>query len=85
MRSLSIGECLVELSALPWAGHWQRGIAGDTLNTAWYARMQLPSTVGWQPFWARTGSLMKCSASSKGTGWKARPSGGIPSGCPAST
>ncbi|MGO4852844.1 sugar kinase [Phaeovulum sp. W22_SRMD_FR3] len=43
MRFLSLGECMVELSALPQAGHWQQGIAGDTLNTAWYARMQLPA------------------------------------------
>ena len=49
MRFLSLGECMVELSALPQAGHWQQGIAGDTLNTAWYARMQLPAdwTVGY--------------------------------------
>jgi 2-dehydro-3-deoxygluconokinase len=46
MRFLSIGECMVELSALPAAGQWQQGIAGDTLNTAWYARMQLPAD--WQ-------------------------------------
>ncbi|WP_460274345.1 sugar kinase [Celeribacter sp. ULVN23_4] len=36
-RFLAIGECMLELSA---AGEalWQMGIAGDTLNTAWYAR-----------------------------------------------
>jgi 2-dehydro-3-deoxygluconokinase len=38
---LSIGECLVELYA---AGDdlWHLGIAGDTLNTAFYARAMLP-------------------------------------------
>lgn len=37
MRFVSIGECMLELSA---AGGdlWRMGIAGDTLNTAWYAR-----------------------------------------------
>jgi 2-dehydro-3-deoxygluconokinase len=37
----AIGECMVELSA---AGDdlWRLGIAGDTLNTAWYARARLP-------------------------------------------
>ncbi|MCT4333895.1 sugar kinase [Paracoccus sp. YLB-12] len=43
---LSIGECMVELSQSPQAGLWQLGIAGDTLNTAWYLRRLLPAD--WQ-------------------------------------
>ena len=39
---LSIGECMVELSASQ-GDLWQLGIAGDTLNTAWYARAALPA------------------------------------------
>ncbi|NIZ11731.1 sugar kinase [Pseudooceanicola sp. HF7] len=44
-RFLSIGECMLELSG---AGDdlWRMGIAGDTLNTAWYARACLPDN--WQ-------------------------------------
>lgn len=40
-RFLSIGECMVELSQ---AGDdlLRKGFAGDTLNTAWYARACLP-------------------------------------------
>jgi 2-dehydro-3-deoxygluconokinase len=44
-RFLSIGEAMVELSQTP-AGHWAQGFAGDTLNTAWYARQCLGP--GWQ-------------------------------------
>lgn len=40
-RILSIGECMVELSQSPQQGLWQLGIAGDTLNTAWYLRRLL--------------------------------------------
>jgi 2-dehydro-3-deoxygluconokinase len=36
-RFLSIGECMVELSQAG-AGLLRKGFAGDTLNTAWYAR-----------------------------------------------
>jgi 2-dehydro-3-deoxygluconokinase len=39
---LSIGECLVELYAAT-DDLWHLGIAGDTLNTAFYARAMLPS------------------------------------------
>ena len=41
MRIVSIGECMVELSG---AGDdlWRSGYAGDTFNTAWYARALLP-------------------------------------------
>lgn len=42
---LSIGEAMAELS--PAAdGMWRLGLAGDTLNTAWYTRASLP--VGWR-------------------------------------
>jgi 2-dehydro-3-deoxygluconokinase len=41
-RILSIGECMVELAPTDTAGLWRQGIAGDTLNTAWYARASLP-------------------------------------------
>ena len=34
---LSLGECMIELSQAD-AECWRMGIAGDTLNTAWYAR-----------------------------------------------
>lgn len=41
-RFLAIGECMVELSD---AGHGllRQGFAGDTFNTAWYARHLLPA------------------------------------------
>lgn len=42
---LSMGECMVELSEAE-GGLWKLGVAGDTLNTAWYARRALPE--GWQ-------------------------------------
>jgi 2-dehydro-3-deoxygluconokinase len=41
-RFLSIGECMVELSQAG-AGLLRKGFAGDTLNTAWYARACLPA------------------------------------------
>lgn len=40
---LSIGEAMVELSKIDSHGHWKVGIAGDTLNTAWYLRRLLPT------------------------------------------
>lgn len=40
---LSIGECMVELSGGD-GGLFRMGFAGDTLNTAWYARSTLPET-----------------------------------------
>ncbi len=39
---LSIGECMVEL-ADAGGGLYRRGFAGDTFNTAWYARRLLPA------------------------------------------
>lgn len=41
MRLLAIGECMVELSAVG-DGLWRQGFAGDSFNTAWYARACLP-------------------------------------------
>lgn len=47
MRFLAIGEAMVELSGAPEGeGLWRLGYAGDTLNTAWYARALLPDS--WQ-------------------------------------
>lgn len=40
-RFLSIGECMVELSQAG-DGLLRKGFAGDTLNTAWYARACMP-------------------------------------------
>ena len=40
LRFLSIGECMVELSG-GGEGLFRIGFAGDTLNTAWYARARL--------------------------------------------
>ncbi|MGC9420788.1 MAG: PfkB family carbohydrate kinase, partial [Rhodovulum sp.] len=39
---LAIGECMVEL-APTGGGLYRRGFAGDTFNTAWYARRLLPA------------------------------------------
>ena len=40
-RFLAIGECMVELAQIG-ADTYRRGFAGDTFNTAWYARKLLP-------------------------------------------
>ncbi|SDK76663.1 sugar kinase [Paracoccus chinensis] len=40
---LSIGEAMVELSEAGQSNLWRMGIAGDTLNTAWYLRRLLPA------------------------------------------
>ena len=40
-RILSIGEAMLELSAAGQDDLWRLGIAGDTLNTAWYLRRLL--------------------------------------------
>ncbi|QBY01741.1 sugar kinase [Rhodophyticola sp. CCM32] len=40
-RILSIGECMVELAATG-PGTYSQGYAGDTFNTAWHMRRQLP-------------------------------------------
>ncbi|WP_162894961.1 sugar kinase [Rhizobium terrae] len=41
-KLLSIGECMVELSQAG-EGLLRKGFAGDTFNTAWYARACLPA------------------------------------------
>lgn len=41
-KILSIGEAMVEMSQAGQDGLWKLGIAGDTLNTAWYLRRLLP-------------------------------------------
>lgn len=43
-RILSIGECMVELSQAG-NGLLRKGFAGDTFNTAWYLRANLPDEV----------------------------------------
>ncbi|NHF74551.1 sugar kinase [Paracoccus xiamenensis] len=51
---LSIGEAMVELSTAGQPELWRLGIAGDTLNTAWYLRRQLP--LDWQvAYFSRVG------------------------------
>ena len=41
-RFVSVGECMIEMSGGD-AGNYRLGYAGDTLNTAWYARARLPA------------------------------------------
>ncbi|MEL6765636.1 MAG: sugar kinase [Pseudomonadota bacterium] len=41
-RFLAIGECMVEMAPAP-GGLFRMGYAGDTFNTAWYARRLLPA------------------------------------------
>lgn len=41
-RFVSIGECMIEMSD-GGDGGYRLGYAGDTLNTAWYARAMLPA------------------------------------------
>lgn len=44
-RFLSIGEIMVEMAPAPESrGLYRLGYAGDTFNTAWYARRLLPAT-----------------------------------------
>jgi 2-dehydro-3-deoxygluconokinase len=42
-RFVSVGECMIEMSGGDDA-QYRLGFAGDTLNTAWYARAMLPET-----------------------------------------
>ncbi len=44
-RFVSVGECMIEMSGGE-DGNYRLGYAGDTLNTAWYARASLPDD--WQ-------------------------------------
>lgn len=41
-RFVSVGECMVEMAPTGTAGTFAMGFAGDTFNTAWYARRALP-------------------------------------------
>ncbi len=62
----SIGECMIELSAGD-GDLWRMGFAGDTFNTAWYARKILPAerrvayvtAVGEDPFSKRMVEFMR--------------------------
>lgn len=45
-RLVAIGEAMVEMAPSDTAGAYNMGFAGDTLNTAWYARRVLPAD--WQ-------------------------------------
>ena len=45
-RLVAIGEAMVEMAPSDTAGDYRMGFAGDTLNTAWYARRVLPAD--WQ-------------------------------------
>ena len=51
---LSLGECMIELSQAD-AECWRMGIAGDTLNTAWYARAFLDPSVWRVDYFTRLG------------------------------
>jgi 2-dehydro-3-deoxygluconokinase len=41
-RFVSVGECMIEMAETA-DGLYRMGYAGDTLNTAWYARARLPA------------------------------------------
>ena len=64
-RFVAVGECMVELA--PDGAGWQIGIAGDTFNTAWYARALLPAawsvayltSLGADPFSLRALDIMR--------------------------
>ena len=45
-RLVAIGEAMVEMAPGATPGDYRMGFAGDTLNTAWYARKAMPA--GWQ-------------------------------------
>ncbi len=44
-RFVSIGECMVEMAPQGKSGQYAMAFAGDTLNTAWYARRLSPDWV----------------------------------------
>lgn len=51
---LSVGECMLEMSSL--TGHdFQLNFAGDTFNTAWYARACLPTEAWKVAYFTRIG------------------------------
>ena len=41
-RIVCIGECMVEMAPTGADGTYRMGFAGDTMNTAWYLRRQMP-------------------------------------------
>ena len=43
LRFVSIGECMVEMAPAVNADEYKLGFAGDTFNTAWYAKALSPS------------------------------------------
>lgn len=45
-RFVAIGECMMELSGAGQPDLWRMGVAGDTLNTAWYVRARLGADWG---------------------------------------
>jgi 2-dehydro-3-deoxygluconokinase len=51
---VSIGECMIEMAALE-DGDFRLGFAGDTLNTAWYARACLPRDTWNVAYFTRVG------------------------------
>lgn len=51
---LSLGECMIELAEAD-AQCWRMGIAGDTLNTAWYARAFLDAAQWDVAYFTRVG------------------------------
>lgn len=75
---LSLGECMIELAEAD-AQCWRMGIAGDTLNTTWYARAFL-DTAQWDvAYFTRVGQdrysqriIDFLKAADIGTEWVAR-------------
>ncbi|MCB1491075.1 MAG: sugar kinase [Rhodobiaceae bacterium] len=51
---LSVGECMIEMAQQD-SGDWRMGFAGDTLNTAWYARACLPEETWRVSYFTRLG------------------------------
>ncbi len=67
-RFLSIGECMIELASLG-GDMMRKGFAGDTFNTAWYARAFLPKSWSVEYFTAlgddrASGEMLEFMASS---------------------
>lgn len=52
---LSIGECMIEMASLG-DDTFRLGIAGDTLNTAWYARALMPAETWDISYFTRLGT-----------------------------
>lgn len=51
---LSVGECMIEMASLGGAD-FRLGFAGDTMNTAWYARACLPRSTWEVSYFTRLG------------------------------